>query len=80
MHIVSSVKGRLRPGLGPLDAFKSVFPAGTVSGAPKIMACKHIYTLEKQRRGLYAGALGSEKRKEKQKGEKNGIYLNVSTF
>lgn len=58
MHIVSSVQGVLRPGLSPLDAFRSVFPAGTVSGAPKIMACKHIYTREKQRRGLYAGALG----------------------
>lgn len=57
MHIVSSVTGRLRPGLTPFDAFQSVFPAGTVSGAPKLMAVEHIYSLEKERRGLYAGGL-----------------------
>jgi anthranilate synthase component 1 len=53
MHIVSVVKGRLRHSCTPLDAFRSVFPAGTVSGAPKLMAIEHIYTLEGERRGLY---------------------------
>ncbi len=58
MHIVSSVTGKLRADKTPFDAFQSVFPAGTVSGAPKLMAVEHIYHLEKERRGLYAGALG----------------------
>ena len=58
MHIVSQVTGTLRPGLTGLDAFRSVFPAGTVSGAPKLQAVEHIYTREGERRGLYAGALG----------------------
>jgi anthranilate synthase component 1 len=58
MHIVSVVRGRLREECTPLDAFRSVFPAGTVSGAPKLMAIEHIYTLERERRGLYAGAVG----------------------
>ncbi len=58
MHIVSSVKGRLRRGITPLQALYECFPAGTVSGAPKIRAMEIIDDLEKHRRGVYAGAIG----------------------
>ncbi len=58
MHIVSTVVGRLRPGLTPYDALRSCFPAGTVSGAPKIRAMEIIAELEPDRRGPYAGAVG----------------------
>lgn len=58
MHIVSNVTGRLRKGLGALDALKAGFPAGTVSGAPKIRAMEIIDELEKEKRGIYAGAVG----------------------
>ncbi len=58
MHIVSEVRGRLRAGMDALDAFKACFPAGTVSGAPKIRAMEIIEELEPERRGLYAGAMG----------------------
>lgn len=58
MHLVSNVRGRLRPELTALDALKACFPAGTVSGAPKIRAMEIIDELETTRRGIYAGALG----------------------
>ena len=58
MHIVSNVVGRLRPGLDGLDALAACFPAGTVSGAPKIRAMEIIEELENVRRGPYAGAVG----------------------
>ncbi len=58
MHIVSTVVGRLRPDLTPYDALRSCFPAGTVSGAPKIRAMEIIAELEPDRRGPYAGAVG----------------------
>jgi len=58
MHIVSHVEGELRPGLSGLDALRSCFPAGTVSGAPKIRAMEIIAELEADRRGVYAGAVG----------------------
>ncbi len=58
MHIVSQVEGRLRTGLGAVDVFKACFPAGTVSGAPKIRAMEIIDELEPVRRGPYAGAVG----------------------
>lgn len=58
MHIVSEVRGRLRPELDAIDALKACFPAGTVSGAPKVRAMEIIEELEPARRGLYAGALG----------------------
>ncbi|GIW10248.1 MAG: anthranilate synthase component I [Dehalococcoidia bacterium] len=58
MHLVSHVEGRLRPGLSPFDAVRSCFPAGTVSGAPKIRAMEIIAELEPDRRGPYAGAVG----------------------
>lgn len=58
MHIVSSVVGRLATGITPLKAFYACFPAGTVSGAPKIRAMEIIDELEKYKRGVYAGAIG----------------------
>ena len=57
-HIVSTVNGMLRDNLDCYDAFKSCFPAGTVSGAPKIRAMQIIEEEESQNRGLYAGAVG----------------------
>jgi anthranilate synthase component I len=57
-HMVSEVTGRLRAGMDEFDAFKSIFPAGTVSGAPKVRAMEIIDELEKDRRGVYAGAVG----------------------
>jgi anthranilate synthase component 1 len=58
MHLVSGLSARLRPGAGPLDALMACFPAGTVSGAPKVRAMEIIEELEPDRRGLYAGAVG----------------------
>jgi anthranilate synthase component 1 len=58
MHIVSNVVGHLRAGCGAFDAVKATFPAGTVSGAPKIRAMQIISELERTRRGCYAGAIG----------------------
>lgn len=58
MHIVSDVSGRLKEGLHPLDVLKSVFPVGTVSGAPKVRAMQIIEELEPEKRGVYAGAVG----------------------
>ena len=58
MHIVSNVVGHLRPGCSAFDAVRATFPAGTVSGAPKIRAMQIISELEKTRRGCYAGAIG----------------------
>jgi anthranilate synthase component 1 len=58
MHIVSQVEGELAPGLDGLDVLKSTFPAGTVTGAPKVRAMEIIEELEPTRRGPYAGAVG----------------------
>jgi anthranilate synthase component 1 len=58
MHIVSNVEGRLRDGLGMTDALAAGFPAGTVSGAPKIRAMEIIAELEPHGRGVYAGGVG----------------------
>src|SRR5262245_16872592 len=58
MHIVSKVTGQLRDDLRPVDALRAAFPAGTVSGAPKIRAMEIIAELEKDRRGTYAGSVG----------------------
>ena len=58
MHLVSHVQGRLRTGLSQFDALRSCFPAGTVSGAPKIRAMQIIAELEPDKRGPYAGAVG----------------------
>lgn len=57
-HIVSQVTGKLEKGLDCFDALRSIFPAGTVSGAPKIRAMEIIEELETERRGPYAGAVG----------------------
>ena len=57
-HLVSQVSGVLRPGCTRFDAFRSIFPAGTVSGAPKVRAMELIAELERERRGVYAGAVG----------------------
>jgi len=58
MHLVSHVQGKLRAGLSQFDALRSCFPAGTVSGAPKIRAMQIIAELEREKRGPYAGAVG----------------------
>jgi len=57
-HLTSQVSGVLRKGKTRFDAFRSIFPAGTVSGAPKIKAMELINELEKEKRGVYAGAVG----------------------
>lgn len=58
MHIVSNVEGQLKQGLGPLDVLRATFPAGTLSGAPKIRAMEIIDELEPVKRGVYGGAVG----------------------
>ena len=58
IHLVSHVQGRLRAGVSQFDALRSCFPAGTVSGAPKIRAMEIIAELEREKRGPYAGAVG----------------------
>ena len=58
MHLVSAVTGELREGVGPVDVLRATFPAGTVSGAPKVRAMELIDELEPTRRGPYAGAVG----------------------
>jgi anthranilate synthase component I len=58
MHSVSNVEGRLKPGLTSIDVLRATFPAGTVSGAPKVRAMEIIDELEPTRRGIYSGAVG----------------------
>jgi anthranilate synthase component 1 len=58
LHLVSHVEARLRAGFDSLDALRGVFPAGTLSGAPKVRAMQLIAELERERRGLYGGAVG----------------------
>ncbi len=58
MHIVSNVVGRLAPGRDPVDALVAGFPAGTVSGAPKVRAMEIIDELERDKRGIYGGCIG----------------------
>ncbi|HET7704119.1 MAG TPA: anthranilate synthase component I family protein [Candidatus Limnocylindrales bacterium] len=58
LHLVSHVEGRLKPDLDALDALRAVFPAGTLSGAPKVRAMQLIAAAEGERRGLYGGAVG----------------------
>lgn len=57
MHLVSSIEGKLRAGLSAVDAFRSCFPAGTLSGAPKVRAMEIIEELEPTRRGIYGGSV-----------------------
>jgi anthranilate synthase component 1 len=58
MHIVSNVTGQLKPGMGAMDVLRATFPAGTVSGAPKIRAMEIINEMEPVKRGIYSGAVG----------------------
>ncbi|MEK6592763.1 MAG: anthranilate synthase component I [Pseudomonadota bacterium] len=58
MHIVSNVEAKLKPGLNAIDVLRATFPAGTVSGAPKVRAMEIIDELEPVKRGIYAGAVG----------------------
>ena len=58
MHIVSNVEGVLKPGMGPIEVLRATFPAGTLSGAPKIRAMEIIDELEPTKRGIYGGACG----------------------
>jgi len=58
MHIVSNVEGKLKPNMDAIDVIKATFPAGTVSGAPKVRAMEIIDELEPSKRGIYAGAVG----------------------
>ena len=58
MHIVSNVEGRLKPGLDALAVLRATFPAGTVTGTPKVRAMEVIDELEPVKRGIYAGAVG----------------------
>ena len=58
MHIVSNVEGKLKPGLHAIDVLKAAFPAGTLSGAPKVRAMEIIDELEPSKRGIYGGAVG----------------------
>ena len=58
MHLVSNVRGQLAPGRDCFDALRATFPAGTLSGAPKIRAMEIIEELEPVRRGVYGGAVG----------------------
>jgi len=57
-HLTSEVSGVLRSGVTRWDAFRSIFPCGTVSGAPKLKAVELVYDLEQEKRGVYAGAVG----------------------
>ena len=57
MHLVSALEGRLRPDLNAMDAFAACFPAGTLSGAPKVRAMQIIEELEPTRRGVYGGSV-----------------------
>ena len=58
MHIVSNVVGKLKSGMSPMDVLKATFPAGTLSGAPKVRAMEIIQELEPVKRGVYSGAVG----------------------
>ena len=58
MHIVSNVVGKLKPNMSPMDVLKATFPAGTLSGAPKVRAMEIIQSLEPVKRGVYSGAVG----------------------
>ncbi|MFK8081362.1 MAG: anthranilate synthase component I [Granulosicoccus sp.] len=58
MHIVSNVVGKLKSGMSPMDVLRATFPAGTLSGAPKVRAMEIIQELEPVKRGVYSGAVG----------------------
>jgi anthranilate synthase component 1 len=58
MHLVSEVRGKIKPATSAIDVLRACFPAGTVTGAPKVRAMEIISELEKKRRGVYGGAVG----------------------
>ncbi len=58
MHLATEIKGKKDPSKDAFDVLKTVLPRGTVSGAPKIRAMQHLASLEPDRRGIYAGAVG----------------------
>jgi len=58
MHIVSNVVGKLKGGMSPMDVLRATFPAGTLSGAPKVRALEILQELEPVKRGIYSGAVG----------------------
>ena len=58
MHIVSNVRGKIKPGLDAIDVLRATFPAGTLSGAPKVRAMEIFESLEPDKRGVYSGAVG----------------------
>ena len=58
MHIVSNVEGRLKEGITNMDILAATFPAGTLSGAPKVRAMEIIEEVEPSKRGIYGGAVG----------------------
>ncbi len=58
MHLVSNVEGEIRDGIGPVELLRATFPAGTVTGTPKVRAMEIIDELEVAKRGVYAGAAG----------------------
>jgi len=57
-HLVATIEGRLRAGVGPVDVIRSMFPGGSITGAPKIRAMEIIDELEPNRRSVYTGAIG----------------------
>lgn len=57
-HLVSTVRGKLRPGIGPVDVIRACFPAGSMTGAPKVEAMKLIAETERSQRGIFSGAIG----------------------
>ena len=57
-HLVATIEGKLRPGMGPVDVIRALFPGGSITGAPKIRAMEIIDELEPTRRGVYTGAIG----------------------
>jgi len=74
-HLVATVEGRLRPGTGPIDVIRAVFPGGSITGAPKIRAMQIIDELEPSRRSLYTGAVGYFGR-----GGISGFNIAIRTF
>ena len=57
-HLVSSVRGQLKAGLGPIDVIRACFPGGSMTGAPKVEAMKMISEVEHSQRGIFSGAIG----------------------
>jgi para-aminobenzoate synthetase component 1 len=74
-HLVATVEGRLRPGAGPVDIIRAVFPGGSITGAPKIRAMEIIDELEPNRRSVYTGAIGYLSR-----GGSSGFNIAIRTI